>query len=114
MLLRFMPGLASLLRYRREWLAGDIAAGLAVATVALPVGKPFREAYVEYRGGPPLIQAGNLAGLPALSVPNGFGPNGLPTGIQFTGKAWSEPTLTAIAHAYQEQTDWHTRRPTIK
>jgi high affinity sulfate transporter 1 len=43
MLLRFMPGLASLLRYRREWLPGDIAAGLAVATVALPVGIAYAE-----------------------------------------------------------------------
>lgn len=63
--------------------------------------------------GPPIIQAGNLAGQPALAIPNGFGPNNLPTGIQFTGKAWSEARLLSIAHAYQQATDWHTRRPTL-
>ena len=40
---RCAPGLACLLRYRREWLAGDLAAGLAVATVALPVGIAYAE-----------------------------------------------------------------------
>ena len=53
----------------------------------------------------------NLAGQPAISVPNGFGPNNLPTGIQFTGRAWSEARLLTIAHAYQQATDWHRRRP---
>lgn len=84
------------------------------STVSYPADRPFRGAWPEYRSGPPVIPAGNLAGQPALSVPNGFGPHGLPTGVQFIGKAWSEPTLIAIAHAYQQQTDWHTRRPALK
>lgn len=84
------------------------------STVAFPADRPFRGIYPKYRSGPSIIPAGNLAGQPALSVLNGFGPHGLPTGIQFTGKAWSEPRLLAIAHAYQQHTDWHTRRPTLK
>ena len=40
---RFLPGLASLLGYDRRWLPGDLAAGLAVATVALPVGIAYAE-----------------------------------------------------------------------
>ena len=40
---RFLPGLASLQQYERRWLAGDLAAGLAVATVALPVGIAYAE-----------------------------------------------------------------------
>ena len=56
-------------------------------------------------------QAGNAVGQPALSIPNGFGIKGLPTGIQFTGRVWSEARLLALARAYQEATDWHTRRP---
>ena len=83
-------------------------------TVAFPADKPFSEVYRGYRGGPPIIPAGNLAGQPALSIVNGFGPHGLPTGLQFTGKAWSEDRLISIAHAYQQQTNWHTRRPTLK
>jgi aspartyl-tRNA(Asn)/glutamyl-tRNA(Gln) amidotransferase subunit A len=58
-----------------------------------------------------VIPAGNLAGLPALCVPNGFGPHGLPTSLQFLGRAFSEATLVALAHAYQQATDWHLRRP---
>jgi aspartyl-tRNA(Asn)/glutamyl-tRNA(Gln) amidotransferase subunit A len=68
---------------------------------------------LNFRGGPPIIPAGNLVGQPALSVVNGFGPNNLPTGIQFTGKVWSEARLLSIAHAYQQATDWHRRRPNL-
>jgi aspartyl-tRNA(Asn)/glutamyl-tRNA(Gln) amidotransferase subunit A len=46
-------------------------------------------------------------------VVNGFGLNGLPTAIQFTGRVWSEPTLVQLAHAYQQATDWHKKRPPL-
>jgi aspartyl-tRNA(Asn)/glutamyl-tRNA(Gln) amidotransferase subunit A len=83
-------------------------------TVAYPIDKDFDKAYPRFGGGPALISAGNIAGQPALSVPSGFGANHLPTGIQFTGRVWSEPRLLAIAHAYQQATDWHTKRPPIR
>jgi aspartyl-tRNA(Asn)/glutamyl-tRNA(Gln) amidotransferase subunit A len=54
---------------------------------------------------------GNGAGLPAVCVPNGFGVRGLPTSIQFMGRAWEENTVLAAARAYQSLTDWHTRHP---
>ena len=60
---------------------------------------------------PSTIAGGNLAGLPAVCVPNGFGQHGLPTSLQFLGRALSESTLVGLAHAYQPATDWHTRRP---
>ncbi len=82
-------------------------------TVALPLNVNFDQAYRGLGFGPPIIPAGNLVGQPALSVPNGFGPNNLPTGIQFTGKVWSEARLLAIAHAYQAATEWHRRRPNL-
>ena len=59
-----------------------------------------------------LIPAGNLAGLPALSVPCGFAGN-LPVGLQFVGPAWSENSLLALGRAFQSATDWHKRRPVI-
>jgi aspartyl-tRNA(Asn)/glutamyl-tRNA(Gln) amidotransferase subunit A len=80
-------------------------------TVAYPVGIDFDKAYPGTGGGPPVIPGGNLAGQPALSVPNGFGPKNLPTGIQFTGRAGNEARLIAIAHAYQQATEWHRKRP---
>jgi aspartyl-tRNA(Asn)/glutamyl-tRNA(Gln) amidotransferase subunit A len=54
---------------------------------------------------------GNGVGLPAISVPNGFTLEGLPTGIQFMGRAYGENTVLAIARTYQRLTDWHERHP---
>jgi aspartyl-tRNA(Asn)/glutamyl-tRNA(Gln) amidotransferase subunit A len=82
------------------------------ATVANPVDVPFPE-YFRGTGGPPIIAATNLAGIPAVSVPNGFGERGLPTAIQFNGRAWAENRILAIARAYQSRTDWHRRRPPV-
>jgi aspartyl-tRNA(Asn)/glutamyl-tRNA(Gln) amidotransferase subunit A len=81
-------------------------------TVAFPLDRPFREAYRDARGGgEPISGAANLAGLPSLAVPNGFGRAGLPTSLSFTGPLRSEATLVALGRAYQERTDWHRRRP---
>ncbi len=54
----------------------------------------------------------NIAGLPAISIPAGFG-DGLPIGMQIIGKPFSEETILKIAHAYQQATDWHKRKPQI-
>ncbi len=63
--------------------------------------------------GPALVPAGNIAGVPGLTIMNGFGPNNIPTGIQLLGPAWSEATLLAIADAYQRETTWHKQRPRL-
>jgi aspartyl-tRNA(Asn)/glutamyl-tRNA(Gln) amidotransferase subunit A len=59
-----------------------------------------------------LIPAGNLAGLPALSLPCGFA-NGMPMGLQLVGSPFSENMLLAIGKTFQERTDWHKRRPPV-
>jgi aspartyl-tRNA(Asn)/glutamyl-tRNA(Gln) amidotransferase subunit A len=53
----------------------------------------------------------NYPGVPALTVPCGFDGEGLPIGIQIVGPHWSEGRLLGVAHAYQQVTDWHRRRP---
>lgn len=58
-----------------------------------------------------LIAAGNLAGLPAIFFPCGFGTDGLPVGLQLVGPPFSEPLLIALASEYQRATDHHTKRP---
>jgi len=52
-----------------------------------------------------------LAGLPAISVPCGFGANRLPIGLQFTSRAWDEETMFRAADAYERATEWKTRWP---
>lgn len=58
----------------------------------------------------------SMAGLPALSVPVGFGkaPDGdvqMPVGLQIIGPQWGEQTIFNIGHAYQQVTDWHKKAP---
>jgi aspartyl-tRNA(Asn)/glutamyl-tRNA(Gln) amidotransferase subunit A len=54
----------------------------------------------------------NMAGLPGLSLPCGM-VNGLPVGLQLIGKPFDEEMLFRVASAYEQATDWHTRRPGI-
>jgi aspartyl-tRNA(Asn)/glutamyl-tRNA(Gln) amidotransferase subunit A len=77
---------------------------------APPLDAEFRSAV---GGGlPDLMGAlGNAAGLPAVAVPNGAGEGGLPTGLQFMGRAWEENRILAAARAWQARTDWHRRHP---
>ncbi len=57
-----------------------------------------------------IVQAGNLAGLPALVLPCGFAGN-LPIALQVVGGAFSENVLLSIGREFQTRTDWHKRRP---
>jgi aspartyl-tRNA(Asn)/glutamyl-tRNA(Gln) amidotransferase subunit A len=53
----------------------------------------------------------NVTGVPAISVPCGFNPGGLPVGLQIVGSWWQEAIVLRAAHAFQTATDWHHRRP---
>jgi aspartyl-tRNA(Asn)/glutamyl-tRNA(Gln) amidotransferase subunit A len=55
----------------------------------------------------------NLANTPALSINCGFTDGGLPIGLQIAGKPFDEATLFRVAHAYEQATNWHTRRPPV-
>ncbi|GAC1423573.1 MAG: amidase [Ktedonobacteraceae bacterium] len=57
--------------------------------------------------------AWNLLGLPALSLPCGFTNTDLPIGLQLIGPAWSEARVLSASYAYEQATDWHTRRPKL-
>jgi aspartyl-tRNA(Asn)/glutamyl-tRNA(Gln) amidotransferase subunit A len=55
----------------------------------------------------------NGLGLPAISVPCGFTEDGLPIGLQIIGPAGDEASVLALAHAYEQATDWHARKPPL-
>ena len=54
----------------------------------------------------------NLAGLPGISVPCGF-KDGLPVGFQITGNLFEEEKVLRCAYCFEQNTDWHTKRPGI-
>ncbi|MGE5192945.1 MAG: amidase [Deltaproteobacteria bacterium] len=88
----------------------DAVAAPTLSTVAPPVDQPFHEYQTGFRGSS-IGVAGNAAGIPALTVPNGAGDRGLPTALQFVGRAFDENRLIAVARAYQSATKWHERHP---
>lgn len=55
----------------------------------------------------------NYLGLPSMSIPCGFDPNGLPIGLQISGRPFAEAAVLHAADAYQRDTDWHARRAAI-
>ncbi|MBL8512212.1 MAG: Asp-tRNA(Asn)/Glu-tRNA(Gln) amidotransferase subunit GatA [Betaproteobacteria bacterium] len=56
----------------------------------------------------------SLAGLPGLSLPCGFCPQGLPIGLQMIGPYFDEARMLALAHRFQQETDWHLRAPAAR
>jgi aspartyl-tRNA(Asn)/glutamyl-tRNA(Gln) amidotransferase subunit A len=80
------------------------------SAVASPIDREFRSAIGgAARDLPGAV--GNGAGLPAVAVPNGVGERGLPTSLQFMGRAYAENAVLAAARAFQARTDWHRRHP---
>ena len=56
----------------------------------------------------------SLAGVPAVSVPIGFGANDLPIAMQIAAKPFAEATVLRIGDAYERATDWTARVPTMQ
>jgi aspartyl-tRNA(Asn)/glutamyl-tRNA(Gln) amidotransferase subunit A len=64
-------------------------------------------------GDPVLNTPASTFGLPALGVPMGFAPSGLPLGLQIMGRPFDEATVLRVGAAYEAATPWHTQRPTL-
>jgi len=95
----------------------DLLAGPTVPITACKIGT--REVKIgETRMGviPALTQYTrpfNLNGFPAITVPCGFSKEGLPIGLQLAGRPFDEQTALRVAHAYEQATEWHKKRPMI-
>ncbi|CAG0963584.1 partial Glutamyl-tRNA(Gln) amidotransferase subunit A, partial [Anaerolineae bacterium] len=56
--------------------------------------------------------AQSLAGIPTISIPCGFA-DGLPVGLQVLARAFDETRMLQVAYAYEQATEWHTRKPNL-
>jgi len=88
----------------------DVIAGPTAPSVAYRLGEKTADPVQMYLGDVYTTLV-NLAGLPALSMPCGFGEAGMPVGLQLIGSAFSEPRLLNVAHRFQRATDHHLRTP---
>ena len=86
-----------------------------LATPSLPVTAPRLDANLdqELSFADPIGGIGNICGLPAITVPCGFGHDSLPVGIQFIARGLDDAKVVQAARIYQRQTDWHRKRPTL-
>ena len=89
----------------------DLILGPVAPTTALKIGENLSDPLKMYLGDVYTVMI-NLAGLPAASVPCGFDRNGMPVGMHLIGNYFDEEKILGAAHAYQQVTDWHKRRPT--
>ncbi|MEM6605427.1 MAG: Asp-tRNA(Asn)/Glu-tRNA(Gln) amidotransferase subunit GatA [Pseudomonadota bacterium] len=87
----------------------DIIAGPTTPDVAFALGEKNDDPTAMYLEDIFTLSA-SLAGLPAMSVPCGF-VNKLPVGLQLIGQHFDEARLLALAHQYQQRSDWHLKRP---
>jgi aspartyl-tRNA(Asn)/glutamyl-tRNA(Gln) amidotransferase subunit A len=88
----------------------DVIAGPVAPTVAWELGAQAHDPIASYLADIFTLPA-SLAGLPGMSVPAGFGTQGLPVGLQLVGNYFREGELLHTAHALQQATDFHLRRP---
>ncbi|MCD1261080.1 Asp-tRNA(Asn)/Glu-tRNA(Gln) amidotransferase subunit GatA [Paenibacillus athensensis] len=89
----------------------DVIIGPTAPTPAFRIGEQTADPLTMYLNDILTIPV-NLAGVPAISVPCGF-VNGLPVGLQVIGKALDEATVLRVAHAFEQQTDHHLKRPAL-
>ncbi|WP_426451481.1 Asp-tRNA(Asn)/Glu-tRNA(Gln) amidotransferase subunit GatA [Paenibacillus sp. S-38] len=89
----------------------DVVIGPTAPTAAFKLGSQVDDPLTMYLNDILTIPV-NLAGVPAISVPCGFA-DGLPVGLQIIGKALDEPTVLRVAHAFEQNTDFHKQRPAL-
>jgi aspartyl-tRNA(Asn)/glutamyl-tRNA(Gln) amidotransferase subunit A len=96
--------------FRRAFEQVDVVMGPTSPTTAFPIGAKVDDPVAMYLNDIYTIAA-NLAGLPAMSIPCGFGGGNLPVGLHIVGNYFAESRMLNLAHRYQQVTDWHLRVP---
>jgi len=96
--------------FRRAFQVCDLIAGPVTSSVAFNFGEKAADPVSMYLADLFTVPA-SLAGVPALSMPCGFGHRGRPVGLQLIANYFDEARLLGAAHRYQLATDWHRRVP---
>jgi len=89
----------------------DVIVGPTSPTVAFKIGEKVDDPLQMYLADV-FTLAQSLAGIPAISIPCGFSDN-LPVGLQIMARAFDEPRVLQVAYAYEQATEWHTRKPAV-
>ena len=89
----------------------DIIIGPTTPNVAYGIGEKISDPVAMYLSDVLTIPV-NLAGLPGMSIPAGFS-EGLPVGLQIIGNRFDEQTMYQAAYAFEQATDFHTKKPVI-
>ncbi|GAA5784257.1 glutamyl-tRNA(Gln) amidotransferase subunit A [Chitiniphilus shinanonensis] len=90
----------------------DLIAGPVAPTTAWNLGEKSDDPVAMYLADIYTLGV-NLAGLPGMSVPAGFGADGRPVGLQLIGNYFDEARLLNAAHRFQQATDWHLKAPAL-
>jgi aspartyl-tRNA(Asn)/glutamyl-tRNA(Gln) amidotransferase subunit A len=96
--------------FERAFETVDVLAAPTTPSVAFKHGDKADDPLAMYMNDVYTIPA-SMTGLPAISVPCGFNGAGLPIGLQLIGRTLDEATLLRVAHAYEQATPWHDKRP---
>ncbi len=113
----YIQGRRELDRLRRAVREVFLGVDLLV-TPTTPVPPVTIAANIDATGTTPILSLRNTSpfdvyGLPTISVPCGFTRSGLPIGLQISGGPFAESTVIALAHAYEQATEWHTKHPLL-
>jgi aspartyl-tRNA(Asn)/glutamyl-tRNA(Gln) amidotransferase subunit A len=90
----------------------DVILTPTAPTTAFKVGEKLSDPLSMYLSDIYTIPA-NLSGIPAISLPCGFGKDGLPIGLQIMAKPFDEETIFRTAYTYEQSTDWHKKKPNL-
>ena len=96
--------------FQRAFTQCDVIAGPVTSGVAFGFGEKSADPVAMYLADLYTVPS-SLAGVPAMSVPCGFGRLGRPIGLQLMANHFEEAKMLGMAHRYQGVTDWHTRVP---
>jgi aspartyl-tRNA(Asn)/glutamyl-tRNA(Gln) amidotransferase subunit A len=99
--------------FEEAFRRADVIVTPTSPTTAFKLGEKTQDPLPMYLSDIYTISA-NLAGLPALSLPCGFDRQGMPIGMQIIGKRFDESTVLRVAHAYEQATEWHLRKPRME